>query len=45
MDKETLEKFKATSRKVSNTEDNVRLQPNPDKSDFNSFRERLNGKL
>jgi hypothetical protein len=45
MNKETLEKFKETSKKVSNSENNVRLQPNPDKSDFNTFRNSLNKKL
>jgi hypothetical protein len=39
MDEETLKKFKESSKKASNSENNVRLQPNPDKSDFNSFKE------
>ncbi len=45
MNKKTLDKFIEISKKTSGSDNNVWLQPNPDKSDFNSFRENLNGRL
>ncbi len=41
MNKSTLEEF----NKVSKDSNKVRLLPNPDNSDFNSFRNKLGGKL
>lgn len=45
MDKDTLEQFKQISNKISGSYNNVFLQPNPDNSNFNSFKDGLNGKI
>ncbi len=45
MNQKTLENFKKTSKKISGSDDKVWLQPNPDKSDFGSFKDKLKGKL
>ena len=41
MDNDTLENLK----KISKAPNKIWLQPNPDKSDFNSFRENLGNRL
>ena len=45
MDQKTLNRFNKLSNEGSNGEDKVWLLPNPDKADFNSFKDRLNNKL
>jgi hypothetical protein len=45
MDKKTLDRFSKIAEEKSGSADNVWLQPNPENSNFNSFRESLNNKL
>jgi hypothetical protein len=45
MDKETLEELKKTARTTSKSDDKLWLLPNPNKSDFNSYRDSLNNRL
>jgi hypothetical protein len=45
MDEKFFKNLENITAKASASKDKIWLQPNPDKSDFNSFRENLNNRL